>query len=573
MIASFDSSDEEGDRAELFSPGRGRNKSLVPDSTPSRSHSTVAEESPKPASNAATKDSMRTNAWADKNNDNDNPHRSSLFPSDASNTLPKLQDTSWLGADMSPIQDRPDEHHPETEPEKTDSASFRLGVPKSTASSVAATESFFLAAEDDDDDDEVANDYGGNNNHTEATPMNAIHGRSDGAASSRKSAFGEKIVTSKGSMRPRPTLLGHPLTSAATSKNGDGYGIVAEKDKHNTQRRRRRIPNPLQRTFWSVPTPSVESSPYNMIGGPSRLAADNRSAETRNLPRGNRFVLGPTALVLFCVGLHDVFLAYLGMRRGVTASYGFAWTLPWCGPSPRSLLRFGAFCPERLLTESSPWVSRYWRSFASMVVPISLVEWMLLVWVWTRYLPSSVISPKTNFSRQLSWPVVYLLSAWTGQLWMVAFHRESVLLQQRGSKYGSDGASFPAVSGCAGWGTAGVLCAVGIQVPDRRFPCFLSSIGLVLIHQFQATGSVVGCAAAAFWGWAYSGLWSRSRATQRIRDHPGDLHHPDFAYYHDVLFGGEDAADERRRWTLWHILAAMIIFLLWFCPAIYLVYR
>ena len=252
-----------------------------------------------------------------------------------------------------------------------------------------------------------------------------------------------------------------------------------------------------------------------MVDLPSRWAANG--SLRMFLGRGNRYVIGATGVVLFCIGIHDGFLAYLALRRGDDSlvSYdqtqdGLSWTLPWMGPTQGTLLRFGAFCPERILKASSSSSAQYWRTFTSMVVPISVVEWLVLVWVWTKYLPSKLLSPVTNLSWQLSWPVVYLLSSLTGQLWMMAFHYETMRLQQFHDSYydAAAASSLPSLSGCAGWATAGVLCAVGIQAPNRRFPCFLSCIALVLLHQFQVTGSVIGCSAAAFFGWAYSGLWS-----------------------------------------------------------------
>jgi hypothetical protein len=585
MNVSFDSSDDGDGRAELFTPIRGRRKSLVEDFTPTPSHSTATEEST-PAPKTKNKNINRKSRAKDK----DNNKSASFFADDTPNTLPKLHDTSWLGAGMSPIRKERDdilENNGADEHENEDAAvvaPYRLGLTETSASSVAASESFFLDVDGETDDFEE-------NNSKEQTPQNTNNGNRSAFAATQKATVDGREAASKGYIRPPLPLLLHPRTTA-TTKHGDDFGAAREKDKygHNQQRRRRRrLLNPFQRkfwTFWSALTSSPSenssennpSSSYVMIDGPPRLATTGSIGIS--IRRGNVFVIGATAFVLFCVGMHDIFLVYLAMRRGITASeqrYGLAWTLPWIGPTQRSLLRFGAFSPERLLPASSS-APEYWRSFTSMVVPISLVEWLLLVWVWTRYLPSSLFSPATNFSWQLSWPVVYLLSALTGQLWMMAFHYEIIhsSVAQDANAYEF---SLPALSGCAGWATAGVLCAVGIQAPNRRFPCFVSSIALVVLHQCQATGSVIGCSAASFFGWAYSGLWAQLSpavavmSLKRWQQQQREMLLHDYTYYHDVLHDGGNAMDEKSRWNLWHVLAAIFVFLLWFSPIMFLLYR
>ena len=442
MNISFDSSDDDGDRGGLFTPTRGRKKSLVPDFTPTPSHSMTTEEST-PAKKVPNQN-LRKEFMAQ-----DDDNNSTSFFADSANTLPKLHNASWLGVDMSPIR---------------------------------------IGQDDGNDKDNTLEERSNRQIFTNANNSNS----DDVMKSTRKSSL-------NGYVRPRPPLLLHPRSTAAIHKY-NSLGDSREKgdyDHNNERKQRRRLINPFQRkywTFWSAQTSSQFekdiSSSYAMIEGPSRLKQS--SSVVIQVRRGNVFVMGATAFVLFCVGLHDGFLAYISMRRGVTTSYPLAWTLPWIGPTQQSLLIFGAFCPKHFLLTSSP---EYWRCLTSMVVPTSLIEWLLLVWVWTRYLPPCISS---HHSWKLSWPIVYILSSLTGQLWMVAF--QYLLVQ--GASQNSD-SEFPALSGCAGWATAGVLCAMGIQSPIKRFPCFLSSILLVIIHQCQATGSVIGCAAAAFFGWAY----------------------------------------------------------------------
>jgi hypothetical protein len=576
MNVSFDSSDDGGGRAELFTPIRGRRKSLVEDFTPTPSRSIDTEEST-PAQKTKNKNKNRNRKSRAK--EKGSTESASFFADDDTpNTLPKLHNISWFGAGMSPIRKERDEILVENNEHENEDAAvvapYRLGLTETSASTVAVSESFFLDVDGETDELEE------NISKEQQIPKNTNNGNGSAIAPAQNATVDGRGLFSMGYIR-------HSRATATTS-TGDGIGAAREQDKYgHTQqrRRRRRLLNPFQRkfwTFWSALTSSSSetdpSSSYLMIDGPPRLATTVSSGISIgiSLRRGNAFVIGATAFVLFCVGTHDIFLAYLAMRRGITASeqrYALAWTLPWIGPTQRSLLRFGAFSPERLLAASSSAAPEYWRSLTSMVVPISLVEWLLLAWVWTRYLPSSLYSPATNFSWQLSWPVVYLLSSLTGQLWMVAFHSS---VAHDANAYDS---SLPALSGCAGWATAGVLCAVGIQAPNRRFPCFLSSIALVVLHQCQATGSVIGCSAAAFFGWAYSGLWAHlspamaAMSLKRWHQQQREMLLRDDTYYHDVLHDGGNAITEKSRWNLWHVLAAIFVFLLWFSPIIFLLYR
>ena len=537
MDINFDSSDDGGSRNELFTPIRGGRKSLIQDFSPTPSRSITSEELATPApKNKNAKKKLPAQKKTASFFDND----------DTPNTLPKLHNSSWLGADMSPIR-KGETNNNNNDEDAVFVAPYRLGLTETSESSAAPSESFFLGANDDTDELEGSKAQ---------TPKNNVqHANSNNNGSAPTS------------QKPRMfyNRLPLPLFSFARSNTNPDNG-------QQQRPRRRKLLNPSQSNFWnfwsaltSPPGENDPSSSYVMVDAPSRFAGTSMRS-------GNRLVIGATVFVLFCIGIHDAFLAYLAMRRGDTSSGGFAWALPWVGPTGRSLLRFGAFCPERLLKASS---SEYWRSLTSMVISISLVEWILLVWVWTRYLPSKLLSPASNFSWQLSWPVVYVLSSWTGQLWMMAFHyetiRTSVGQQQDSDLY--DDVSLPALSGCAGWATAGVLTAVGIQAPSRRFPCFLSSSVLVLLHQCQNTGSVIGCSGAAFFGWAYSGLWSHNFPEADAKRWQREMLHRDYTYYYDVLQEQRTFVSETHQWTLWHVLAAMIVFLLWFSPIIFLLYR
>ena len=547
MNISFDSSDDGGGgRDELFTPVRGGRKSLMSDFSPTPSRSATSDELglATPAPKAKNKNFVRASGAKGISN-NDSVQNASFFADDSSNTLPKLHNSSWLGADMSPIR-KDNILETNKDGDAAVVAPYRQGLNETSGSSAAASESFFLGVNNDSDEFEPSK---------EQTPLtNAKHGSNRGA---QKPKF-EVPRTS----RPSLPLFSH-VRSEPTPDNTGG---------HQQRPRRRKLRNPIHPKFWnfwyaltSSPTEKDPTSQYTTAEVSPRLA-DLRKR------RGNRIVLGTTSFALFCIGIHDTFLGYLAMRRGETTSDRLAWRLPWIEPTQRSLLRFGAFCPERLLKSSS----EYWRSLTSLALPISLVEWLLLVWVWTMYLPTSLRFPTRNFAWQLSWPVIYLLSSFTGQLWMSAFHYETIRLSQTQEQQDSDlydDSSLPALSGCAGWATAGVLCAVGIQTRNRRFPCFVSSIALVLLHQFEATGSVIGCSSAAFFGWAYSGLFSIYFTEDSAKRWQREMLHRDYTYYYDALQERGDALDEAKQWTLWHVLAAMIVFCLWFAPIIFLLYR
>ncbi len=530
MNISFDSS-EDGNRDELFTPIRGGRKSLMPDFSPTPSRSGTSEELATPAPKSKNAFKKRMNVVSNNNNN------ASFFADDSSNTLPKLHNSSWLGADMSPIR-----QGQEAKNLDKDAAPFIPNYPSglndTSDSSAAPTESFFLGVSEDTDEFE-------NSNTKEHTTMaHAKHVNNNGA---QKAKF---EVPRQSSGRTSLPLFSHVRPESTPNGNGD------------QPQRRSFLYQPKLWNFWSdlASSPSENGSSKTL---PFRFAAIH-------IHRGNRYVLGATAFVLFCIGIHDAFLDYLAMRRGDSIS--LAWSLPWIGPTQRSLLRFGAFCPERIL--KSPF--EYWRCMTSIVLPTSLVEWLLLVWVWTMYLPKSLVFPTRNFSWQLSWLVVYLLSAVTGQLWMNAFHYETIRLTVSQEQQNSDlyeDSSLPALSGCAGWATAGVLCAVGIQTTNRRFPCFVSSIALVVLHQLESTGSVIGCSAAAFFGWAYSGFWSVYFTEETAKRWQREMLHRDYTYYYDALQERGDALNEARQWTLWHVLAAMTLFVLWFAPIIFLLYR
>jgi hypothetical protein len=326
-------------------------------------------------------------------------------------------------------------------------------------------------------------------------------------------------------------------------------------------------------------------------------------------------------------------LKYLAMRRGITTSYSLAWSIPWLGPTQRSMWRFGAFCPQLIFPflhggerdQQGYALGGYWRIVTSALwVTSSVAEWGLLLLAWWWAIPpakgvqqqqqqhqysgtapyflggrpnhsssfySSDSFTKSNVSLPMSttrewpfwWPVVYTLSTLTGQLWMVAF-------DYYGGKDG--GSSIPPSSGCTSWGTAGLLCARGMQWPDRRLENFVLAIGLVLLNVCQPiTASVFGAIGASFFGWAYAGMWlthstttptavmnNNNNKTTKTKSNGGGVsswHHHYYSY--DIDNGNLKEVNGPRkyycctgRWTFWNMVATICTVSLWVVPTVYL---
>jgi len=557
MDTSFDSSDDYD--GGLFTPSRGRRKSIVNDFTRTPPDSGINHQL----------------ATIEKTGNNNHINDVDVYTTIAPNTLPRLQDTSWLGARMSPIRQRPDDTEDKDDDDDDEDAAivapYRLGLTETSGSSTVS-KLLFRPINDDDDTDNS-------------------HNNNDGVITT--------TIKSTGYVRPRPPLLLHPITSAGkppTQEMGNEtnrHSVGSNSNSFTRHRRRRRLIMPYERefwTFWSLSSSSPESqrlddarqnnsndldSSYVMID-PPRPIRDN----------GNNFVIiGGTAVVLFCIGLHDIFIAYLSIRRGITVSerrYTLAWSLPWISPTERSMLRFGAFCPDRIILPSFS-SSEYWRCLTSIFITTSVVEWLILAWIWTRYIPPFSFS-SSSLSKspwQLSWPIIYLLSAFTGQLWMVAFDYNNMGSSSSSSSslsssnvnhydtnynYGTATTTSvtPSLSGCAGWASCGVLCSVGIQRPNSRFPCFILAILLIILQTCQITGNTIGCSAGSFFGWAFSGIWGPSAAfRQRLQQR--ELRNYDYRY--DIINDTEN-----KMLNIWNWLAVIIVTLLWLLPILKLIH-
>lgn len=91
---------------------------------------------------------------------------------------------------------------------------------------------------------------------------------------------------------------------------------------------------------------------------------------------------------------------------------------------------------------------------------------------------------QNTFPRWYQIVIVYLSSAWTGQLWFFAVEVNTVV-------------------GCATWGTIGTLCMIGMIRPMYRFESFVMAASFVILSQIvRPYSSVYGTTMSALFGWS-----------------------------------------------------------------------
>jgi hypothetical protein len=518
-------------------------------------------------------------------------------PLSQDDTLPRLQDNSWIGAKVSPIPSQADEddNDEEDEEDMMIMAPYHTALKEASFLGVATEETTLLGRK------MVSNKrstggrmlgYHQNHTTTTTTTQSATAAVSTTNAASMFVPGGGgnngPILRSGGGSGGYPIPLedGTPLGGMGAANplhHGAAYGRLHYPPQPSAS---------VWQRMWNCPFWFVQQRFFYLI------------------------IPFSTALFLFCVGIHDAFLAYLSIRRGIEPSYSLSWNIPWLGPSERSMLRFGAFCPQRIFqdtygevnyTQEQPqtqvpfyaWEREYWRLLTSAVwVTSSLVEWLLvlLAWWWAIsrsrivetdrtsgivrdfYSPTSFyFGQQTNnhFSYSSSekqsavegcmaaWPVVYMLSTLTGQLWMVSFEYPS-----SASFDGDDG---PNISGCTSWGTAGVLCAMGMRWPERRFELFILAIALVIINLLQPTSSVFGAIGASFFGWSFAGMWVAKTPASSINNAPvkSSWHH-----YYEVDDGNYKEAAHKpshdKVCGFWSVFSALVMISLWLLPILYI---
>lgn len=242
-------------------------------------------------------------------------------------------------------------------------------------------------------------------------------------------------------------------------------------------------------------------------------------------PIWGKVIVGASTIHFFCISLHDLFMWYLQLRRGVQSQYSQAWSMPWLGPSARILLRFGAYCPGKMI-----WQRQWYRLLTSLTLTSSLTELMVIAAGWWQMekISRSAI-PTANWRVWL--PLLFLSGIGVGQLWMAAY------------------GSYYSISGCAGWGTCGILCATGVARPDRRMLLFMTAIVLVLLNLLQTTSNVFGAVGASFFGWSLAGTGFSPFSAPVVKEN----------------------VTATYRWKASNWLALIITVQLWIFPILYIV--
>ena len=314
------------------------------------------------------------------------------------------------------------------------------------------------------------------------------------------------------------------------------------------------------------------------------------------------------------MGIHDIYLKYISLRRNIDPPYGLGWyIIPWMGPSIRSMIRFGAFYPIQILTTGR---RVYWRFITSSIwATSSIVEWFVLLIAWLHVIPQTTTIPSYHQQPQqystvtpfmmpssstyptydndnnnvrtrpnpilpLRWPVIYILSAMTGQLWMMAFYQyydnySNTIDGTVDDESSNIGITNNIISGCTSWGTAGVLCATGMQYPERRFELFILAIIIILLNLFQPTSSVYGAIGATFFGWSFSSIWLPSTTTASSNNKNSSTPGASTWHYYSEVDDGDykESASKpiRQGWTCWNILALIFTACLWVLPIVYMI--
>ncbi|KAG7366033.1 hypothetical protein IV203_028703 [Nitzschia inconspicua] len=586
-------SDDDDDDDDLFSPIEGRRSSLHDLLTPT---TPASRETPPPLPQQ-------------QQQQND--------------SLPRLQDTSWIGAQVSPIpnnaededNDHDDHHH-------QNSSSIHIGAPKFR--SIQDYHSSFF------------------------TTGNSAAGGGGGGVSTAGPMVTEK-TSLLGQQRRR-----HQHHNNNNNNNNNTNTTNLHQRNHTYKQQQQNQHSTLPVTLEEGPTPSIQhgqhlpSSSYPTTTSKKQHPTTFQSFKGRSnitIPplrdvmlffnhNNNRnkhylhyFIPATTGIFLALVALHDIFLMYLSWRRGVATTYSLAWSWPWGSPSTRSLIRFGAYYYHQ---DNAPW----WRLVtASLWVTNSVTEWLVLVLAWTwgisinnnsrkhnnnsntysynsHQLPNHIgqswiqstlqqpiqtsphhpsSSSSTRTPWYLHWSIVYTVSIMTGILWMRMSTKMMMMTNTTNSMavYANDGEdTAPIVTvaiGCTSWGTAGVLCATGMQWPQRRFELFLLAMGLLLLKMWPQTSFAVVWAAigSTFFGWAYASNFATSHPPNNAgvanndnndnnRNYNNSMGSPSsWHYYYDVHDGNfkETATKPAKMGKTWlRVAAAIATISLWFVP-------
>jgi hypothetical protein len=225
------------------------------------------------------------------------------------------------------------------------------------------------------------------------------------------------------------------------------------------------------------------SSFYNNTNNkPVQLHPLWEGTTTSSAPKTNRnFRVTWGLIVVVASGLLLlVMLVWESVLRGGNAGYSVRGR-----PSNTTLQIFGAYTPNQSYQQ------QYWRLTSSAFCCASLVDWMLIAVSWR------LIFLAATHVRWYKWAGIYFSAVLVGQLW-------SAITTTYLANANAESVAYPI--GCATFGTAGVLTAVGIYCPSRRFAFFVCAAALVIAAYVQQQQTslpcLVGILASAFFGWA-----------------------------------------------------------------------
>ena len=211
------------------------------------------------------------------------------------------------------------------------------------------------------------------------------------------------------------------------------------------------------------------------------------------------------------------------------------------------------------------------------------------------------------------WPLLYVLSAFTGQLWVLSFggvggggnsYVDSASYGQYFNGANDNGingnvdVAVDNVVGCVSWGTAGVACGIGVIWPSQRLRLFVLVIFIVILSQLDqstnAPSSVFGIVGASFWGWSLCGSVAfllsslssstkfatgnnmntttsrrKNGATQKTKDYyytENSFHQDDDVRKSMMMHPGVVSSRNSILHTLGGIISILVLISIWFLP-------
>lgn len=291
----------------------------------------------------------------------------------------------------------------------------------------------------------------------------------------------------------RLSLHRAPFVTERSTLLGNQHHILSHQQNVSRTRSQSKI-HPL----WESP----------LTASTSRNGTFRNSSKTNCTPFFGHIVCALSGIHLVVMALFDTLESYRLYRTGAyddddppsnrLLPHLRWWSLPFLTPPHSTLRLFGALAPSSI----TQWNSRYILSCVTCLwISTSVVEWLLIVGAWRLIRISQLRS--SNTTAAAVWPT-FVAASITGQLWMWAY----------------DDATMNRTVGALGWGTNGVLCAVGMHRPGYRFELYIVCTLLLVLSLWQERelGSVWGATAGAFCGWALGA--AVGCAETALKEHP-----------------------------------------------------